>query len=251
MTLKECKKHSFFKNKNIISFKLLEQQGLCNETYKIKCENSSYLLRVFKKEQHSYISREQEYKLQKKLSKKNLSAKVFYFDKNLMICKYIKGTHKNKLNKTQIINLSKKLKKLHKIRYTKKVYNFKKDLIEYKKVLNDLESMKLIKKSLELIKRLKKKYKFEAVLCHHDLNNKNILFSKNNPMFIDWEFACKNDRFFDLANVCIEFNFNKTKEKLFLKNYLIKIKKSDLKKLEIYKKLYKNLWKLWFKRYIN
>ena len=75
----------------------------------------------------------------------------------------------------------------------------------------------------------------------------NILFNKNKAIFIDWEFACVNDKFFDLATICIEFNLNKSQENILLKKYLKKVKKLDTKKLASYKIIYKNLSILWFK----
>lgn len=163
-----------------------------------------------------------------------------------MICSFLKGKHKKNLKNKDIKILLDSLKKLHKIEINKKKFNLKKELKKYKEELNKPKVNKLIKDSLSLLKKLKK-YKYDPVLCHHDLNPQNILFHKNKAKFIDWEFSCINDRFFDLATICVEFNFSKKQEKYLLKTYFKNIKKNHLRKLNIYKQLAINLWKLWFK----
>lgn len=51
------------------------------------------------------------------------------------------------------------------------------------------------------------------------MNPKNIIFNKNKFKIIDWEYAGINDRFFDLASICIEFQLNKSEEKIVLSSY--------------------------------
>jgi thiamine kinase len=41
----------------------------------------------------------------------------------------------------------------------------------------------------------------ELVLCHHDLNNSNVIFANTKPVFIDWEYAAPNHPYFDLATL--------------------------------------------------
>ena len=91
------------------------------------------------------------------------------------------------------------------------------------------------------------KSKKDLVLCHHDLNIYNIIFQNNKAFFIDWEFSCINDRFFDLASLCIEYKLTKKQEIFLIKSYMKKYKKSYMKKLQSYKKICTNLWILWFK----
>ena len=86
------------------------------------------------------------------------------------------------------------------------------------------------------------------VLSHHDLNPKNIIFNKNKIKIIDWEYAGINDRFFDLAAICIEFKLNKKEEELFLSYYLKKIDEKKYSKLKYFKIIYKNLCDLWFEK---
>lgn len=248
MKIDEIKKYNLFKNKKIIKLEKLENQGVCNVLYKIQTPKKEYILRVFKYAHTNKQSRRNETKIQNKAFVKNIAAKVYIHDEknSLMICDFLEGHHKEKLKKKDIKALVKSLKKLHHIKTKSKPYNMENDFKNYKKILKDKKSKKTIKSSLKELKKIKK-YKFQKVLCHHDLNKNNILFNKNKVLFIDWEFSCVNDRFFDLANICFEFNLDKKQEQKLLKEYLKKLKKSDIKKLASYKIVYENLWKLWFK----
>lgn len=248
MKIQKVKKYDLFKNKEILKLEKLKNQGVCNILYKIQTPKKKYILRVFKYTHTNKQSRKNEIKIQNKAYKKGLAAKVYIHDKNksLMICDFIKGGHKKRLKKKDIKTLVKTLKKLHNIKTKNKPYKIKNDFINYKKILKDKKSKQIIKASLKEFKKIKK-YKFEKVLCHHDLNKENILFNKNKVLFIDWEFSCINDRFFDLANICIEFDLDKKQEERLLKEYLKKVRKSHIRKLTSYKIVYKNLWSLWFK----
>lgn len=248
MKIAEVKRYNLFKNIKILNLEKLENQGVCNILYKLQTPKKDYILRVFKYAHTNEQSRKNEIKIQNKAYKKSIASKVYIHDEknSLMICDFLKGFHKEKLNKKDIRILIKSLRKLHTIKIKDNAYKIKDDFKNYKKILKDKKSKQLIKSSFKELRKIKK-YKFEKVLCHHDLNKENILFNKNKALFIDWEFACVNDRFFDLANICVEFNLNKKQEKIVLKEYLKKVKKSHIKKLTSYKILYENLSLLWFK----
>ena len=132
-----------------------------------------------------------------------------------------------------------------KFKTDEKPYDLKKDLENYSKKLSSQKSKKLISKSFKSIKELAK-YKYEPVLNHHDLNPKNILFTQNSLKIIDWEYAGINDRFFDLACVCVEFKLTKNEEKIVLNNYFKNPKKYHKIKLKHYKIIYDSFCKLWF-----
>ena len=246
MQIDKLKKNKLFINKEITSFKLLKTQGFCNDNYLLKCKNKKYLVRVFKNHLSNDINRLFEFNIQKKAYKKNIAKKPLYLDDNktYMICKYAKGIHKYKLNNNDIKNISTKVNKLHKIKFDIKNHDFNEDYKYYMKKLKDKKSKKILRNFKLNILKLNK-YDKNIVLSHHDLNAKNIIFNKNSIYFIDWEFARKNDCFFDLAALCIEFNLCKKQENILLKSYFNKIKEQHYTKLIIYKNIYTLLCSLW------
>lgn len=247
MNIEQLKNFNIFKDE-IKSLELLKNQGFNNISYFLKTSTKTYILRVFKSKQSINISREFEYKIQKEAYKKGISSKVLFFSENFMIYEFIEGLHKSKLQTVDIKNLALKLKKIHKIKAKTKIYNLKNDLIKYEKILKDSQSKKLIKESNKSLISLKT-YKKDLVLNHHDLNPKNIIFKNNSIKIIDWEYSGTNDRFFDLACVCVEFSLNKNEEKILLNTYLRNYKKYHKTKLNHFKIIYKNLCDLWFKCY--
>ncbi len=67
-------------------------------------------------------------------------------------------------------------------------------------------------------------------------------------IIIDWEYARLDDIFFDLASLCVEFKLSKKKQIYLLNLYFKNLEKEHLKKLALYKLIYKLLCKLWFKK---
>lgn len=245
MNLNEIKKYNIFKNE-LLNIQLLKTQGFNNISYLLKTLDKEYVIRVFKSKKSVNISRDFEFNAQKKAYKEGFATKPIFLNENFMIYEYEDGIHKEKLNLFEIEELSKIVKKMHKIDLKSKNYNFEKDLEYYSSILKDKNSSKLLKQIEKSLKNLKK-FKKDLVLTHHDLNPKNIVFTPNKKILIlDWEYAGTNDRFFDLATICVEFKFDKIEERVFLNSYFKKIKKSDLIKLKEYKKIYKNICSLWF-----
>lgn len=248
MNLKFLKSYKLFKNEKLQKLDLLENQGFCNINYKLSSTKKSYLIRVFKSNNSVNISRDFEYKTQKKAYKLKIAPKPLLLDleNSLMITSFEKGVHKKSLNKKELINLVRTIKKVHKIKVSSKVYDLKKDLENYTLSLKDKESRLLIRDSLKELKKLKK-YKKNLSLTHHDLNPKNLLFHKNKIKILDWEYAGTNDSFFDLATICCEFKLSKKQERILLKTYFKTINKKTFKKLNSYKIIYSSLCLLWFK----
>ncbi|MDZ7817161.1 MAG: phosphotransferase, partial [Aliarcobacter sp.] len=186
-----------------------------------------------------------EYKIQKKAYKKSIAAKPIFFNNNFMIYEYEKGIHKIVLSNKEIKNLVSKVKIFHKFKIKEKPYDLKNDFLNYSKILKDEKNTLRIKESLKILKRIKISKK-DLVLCHHDLNPKNIIFKKSHIKIIDWEYAGINNRFFDLAALCVEFNLNKKKQQVLLNTYFDKHQKNHIRKLNQFKIIYSNLCHLWF-----
>ena len=224
-------------NFKIKKFELLKNQGMCNHTYLLTTFNSKYIVKKFNKVLHSNTDKKFEYLMQFKAYKKNIAPKPIILDiKNrFFISQFLEGIHKITLNKHDLRNLAITLHNLHKIKIHKKPLNIERYL---------RKNSKKIYKDLKLALLNIKKEKQDFVLCHNDLNPKNIIFT-DKIKFIDWEFASINDRYFDLASIIIEFNLNTKNESSFLK-YYFKKNRYNKKKLEIFKTIYKYTCKVWF-----
>jgi len=227
----DLSKYALFADATINEFILLEKQGYCNENYLLHSENKKYILRKFIR---TDIDREFEFQVQRLAFEKGISAEPLLLDveNGLTISTYLEGTHKDILEKNDLQQFAEVLKKLH----TSKI------------VCNPilLETLIEIKsKEVHDAFRIIDTFPSEVVLCHNDLNPQNILFSETIKL-IDWEYAGVNDRYFDLASVCVEFDLNTEDEVYFLGSYFTGENEIIDEKLKAYKVIYKALCTQWF-----
>jgi aminoglycoside phosphotransferase (APT) family kinase protein len=213
------KNHSFFADKQIDSCTLLENQGYCNENYLVVVDGVKYVVRKFLRDD---IDREFEWKVQNLAYDEGITAEPLIYDSKhgFMVFLFLEGEHKSKLDENELKFLAKTLQKLHSITIDAKPI----------KLHTDTSRVEC--------------YPKEYVLCHNDLNPQNIFFS-DELKFIDWEYAGVNDRYFDLACVCVEFVLDEGMQKIFLDAYF-KGEDFSVEKLEAYKIIYKGLCEEWF-----
>ena len=218
----------FFKDKTIDSCELLEKQGYCNENYLVVVDGIKYIVRKFLRDD---IDRNFEWKVHNLAYAQGITSEPLVFDKEqgFMVFEFLEGVHKEKLDAYDLKNLAITLQKLHTIKIDA-------EPIE----INILTKTNEVQKAFKTIAKYEKEY----VLCHNDLNPQNLLWAED-VKFIDWEYAGINDRYFDLACICVEFGLDVEMQKIFLENY-----DSDtlnfLDKLEAYKYTYIIVCEQWF-----
>ena len=224
----QLQKHPFFEEKHITSWESVETQGFCNENYLVIADQKKYIVRKFLR---TDIDRDFEHKVHTLAFDAGITSELLLFDveNSMMISAFLEGVHKDTFSENDFILLAESLRKVHSL-------HIKAEPIKIK-IQNESDEAK---QALQIITRHDK----ELVLCHNDLNPKNILFS-NEVKFIDWEYAGVNDRYFDLACVCVEFELSPLEEQYFLESYF-QSKKSNEDKLRAYKILYKQLVEEWF-----
>lgn len=237
--------HPYFKEKNIVSCTLLENQGYCNENYLLVADENKYIVRKLLRDD---IDRDFEWKIQHLAFNEGITAEPLVFDKinGFMVFAFLEGEHRGMevesllpqksvggseltTSEDNLKQLAMTLQKLHSIE------------IDAKPI-----ALKIENKTDEVLKAFKiiDNYPDEYVLCHNDLNPENIFFS-NDVKFIDWEYAALNDRYFDLACACVEFKLSDEVQDLFL-NVYFEDEDFVLEKLKAYKVIYKTLCEEWF-----
>ncbi|MCW8822120.1 MAG: phosphotransferase family protein [Sulfurovum sp.] len=227
----KLKQYILFENRNIDSYELLENQGYCNENYLLHSEGKKYIVRKFIR---TDIDRKFEFQVQKLAFEKAISAEPLLLDEEnaLSISTYVEGIHKDQLENNDLNQFAEVLKKLHSLKLESEPILIE-TLIEGKS--------KEVQDALITIDT----FESETVLCHNDLNPHNILFTQTIKL-IDWEYAGMNDRYFDLASVCVEFDLTKEDEEHFLRSYFTMQDDIKYEKLKAYKVIYKALCTQWF-----
>ncbi len=215
------KHHPFFSNKIIESCELLENQGYCNENYLLVANGVKYIVRKLIRDD---IDRKFEWKVHTLAYAEGITAEPLVFDKEqgVMVFEFLEGEHKTHLALQELKLLAHTLQKLHTIPIDAKPIQLQTDT-------SIIDS-----------------YPKEYVLCHNDLNPQNIFFN-GDVKLIDWEYAGVNDRYFDVACVCVEFGMDKQMQKVFLDAYFTD-EDFVLEKLKAYKVIYSVLCKEWFEK---
>lgn len=244
LSLSKIQKLDFFKDIKLLELKLLNNQGLCNTNYLLYSKKKTYLLRELNTK--FFINRKNEFLHQNLAYVSALAAKAYFLspDAELMLCDYLEGVHKGTLTKNDMSSLVLCLSKLHSIKLKTQVVDLQNEYKNYNKECLDKETITKLDFYFSSIKD----YESELVFCHNDLNQGNILFNKEVKL-IDWEYSCLNDRYFDLANVIIEYDFNNKEEESFLREYFKNKQSYNKNKLYLFKILYLALSLLWFNAY--
>jgi thiamine kinase-like enzyme len=229
----DLSKYTLFAEETIREFTLLDDQGYCNKNYVIHSEERKYILRKFMR---TDVDRKFEFKVQKLAFEKGVASEPLLLDEEnaLAVSVYLEGIHKDTLEQYDLHQIAEVLQKVHTLQIEKDPIVLEtlveKKSQEVKDAFSTLES-----------------FPSEYVLCHNDLNPRNILFTEKIQL-IDWEDAAINDRYFDLASVSVEFNLDKENEAYFLRRYFTEEIEINDEKLKAYKIIYKALCTQWFEK---
>jgi len=227
----DLSKYALFAGTTITEFTLLEKQGYNNKNYVVYTEEKKYLLRKFMR---TDVDRNFEFKVQKLAFEKGITSEPLLLDEEnaLAISTYLEGTHKERLEKNDMKQFVDVLKKVHTIKIERDPLSLETHFKTKTKEVHD---------AFVLLQHFTPDY----VLCHNDLNPSNVLFTEKIQL-IDWEDAAINDRYFDLASVCVEFNLDEEHEAYFLRSYFTEENEIHHEKLNAYKLIYKAICAQWF-----
>lgn len=227
MMLALLQAHPFFATQEILTCVAMPHQGYCNLNYLVSTTKTRFIARKLLRED---IDREQEWHILQKVYQAELTAEPLVFDREqgFMVFAFVEGEHKTELGEDDLKQLAQVLQKVHAIP------------CELEPMVLELEAQSdTIKEALATIAKYPKAY----ALCHNDLNRFNVLFS-DKVKLIDWEYAGMNDRYFDLASVCVEFGLDETQQTLFMGYY--GETPCEQTKLHAYMTLYSALCAQWF-----
>ena len=155
------------------------------------------------------------------ISKKNVTPNILFYEKKigLLIYEYIEIESKNKIVKN-IQSIGEQLKKFHQIKFNKRTKTYKDQFNLYINKLNSESKNNYLKEAIELFNDLKMhENENENVFSHNDLNVNNILMSKNNIFFIDFEYSSINNKYFDISKIIDSLNLNNSEISKFLFGY--------------------------------
>ncbi|MCQ2791969.1 MAG: phosphotransferase [Bacilli bacterium] len=204
--------------------------------------NDKFVVRIKKEKEHFYSYRHEK-EILHKTSTLYLSEIVKYLDKDgNKVSEYIQNSHIYSGKNDEIIMAAKMLKKLHQspVKTRIKFKPFKR--YSYYKNNSNGDFFPHEDAVLKATHKLYRKY--NLVICHNDVVDNNLLYTKNKSYLIDYEFAGKNIFLFDLASFISENNIkNEKKIKLFLNTYDFPL--TNIRELNIMIMFLNLLWYYW------
>ena len=232
--------------------------GMTNKNFKIFMNNEYYILRIPGNGTGKIISRYDEKYNSLVANNLGLDTDILYFDEEngVKISKYINNaetinpkTAKRKENMIEITNL---LRSLHKsnMKFSNEFNVFNK-IEEYEKLLKEsngtnFKDYSIVKQQVLELKEILKDLGKESVPCHNDTVPENFVKNNDKLHLVDWEYSGMNDPMWDLAAHCLECDFSKEEEELFLNLYFNHDIGQEYKtKILIYKICQDFLWSIW------
>ena len=192
---------------------------LFGESYFI---NDAYVIYDYEKEDISLLALDRLQSIYDVLSPLNISEKLIGIDQEnkLKVTKIVHGdlSYDEKPSESQIRNVAKALKKLHK---NSSKYDVAPDLVSEFYELKNYADHK-INKILEnrIVREFNEiKDKTPLGLCHNYLSKDNVIYRYDNVLFINYELGNINYLYFDLASYLLLNNINDELRYLFLTTY--------------------------------
>jgi thiamine kinase-like enzyme len=92
-----------------------------------------------------------------------------------------------------------------------------------------------LSEALALLRRIEENTRSDEplCLCHNDLLAGNFIDDGTTMRLIDWEYAGKGDRFFDLGNLAVNLQLDPEKEAVLLEAYFGQARPDDLRRLRL------------------
>jgi thiamine kinase-like enzyme len=204
--------------------------GITNQNYKIDTGKGSYVLRIAGINTGLLgIDRQNEYAASRMAGELNLAPEVIYFiePEGYLVTKFIAGEPLPPDEVKQAQNLqmiARMLKDFHAgdpIPGTFWVPQIVKDYTEIAKQ-HEITFPENFPWLIDCLAEAEKVLAADPVPhcpCHNDLLNENFLLESGRIFILDWEYAGMGDRFFDLANLSVNHDFNDEQDELLLKFY--------------------------------
>lgn len=193
--------------------------GSTNRTYLVEKDDRRAVLKIDATERGlPYNTRESEARVQRTAEEHNLAADVLYVDSRAYLTAYREGhvwSRDDLDSEENLVNLAAALKSLHALPLTGRTFDAGAAVKAYLAQIenHDEETVRLCA-DVVLSKGLPR----NICCCHNDLVAGNIIATPRLE-FLDWEYACDNDPFFDIATVITHHDLSQQQATLFLNSY--------------------------------
>ncbi len=179
--------------------------GKTNQSYLLQDNAKFWVLRLGSGADHLGVNRAREFAIHAAVAKIGLAPRVLYqsSEPDFWITEYIEGESHATLSDDKLTALLDALAKVRQLPLDLPVFDYNQQLrnLSGKDRLDDT-----LCRALETLDTCG-----TIGLCHHDLNPNNVIFSGNQPMLIDWEYAALGVVEMDLASALLEWKISPQK----------------------------------------
>lgn len=174
--------------------------GLSNRTWQLQKEGRKAVLKIDAEPREApYSARHEEAGIQSAAAKAGLANPVLFVDDGIYLTEFVDGTvwKRSTLDSEQNLErLARSLKRLHALPLSGRSFDAVLAAKRYAgRIGHDLQ---LVAKCTDIVRAMRLPQ--HLCCCHNDLVAENIM-TMPDVRFLDWEYACDNDPFFDLATI--------------------------------------------------
>ena len=193
--------------------------GLTNRSYRIEIDGKAAVLKIDDRPRHVPLSsRHVEARIQRTAAGRGLANSVLFVSDTIYLTEYLDGIVWSLDCLDDNANLEKlalALKKVHALPLTGHTFDAVGAARHYAKHSPDADP-DMIRKCVQTIDTMPRP--LNLCCCHNDLVVANII---NTPKirFLDWEYACDNDPFFDIATVAAHHRLSPEQRDFLLDAY--------------------------------
>lgn len=175
--------------------------GLTNRTWLVEARGKKAVLKIDEVPRTApFNSRRKEAQIQTSAAAAGLANRVLAATDTVYLTEYIDGTvwASADLNDDEnLTRLGRALRRMHALPLTGRTFDAKEAARQYAAQIENADAG-LLSRSLRVVDAMPAP--FNLCCCHNDLVAGNIIATPE-IHFLDWEYACDNDPFFDLATV--------------------------------------------------
>jgi len=193
--------------------------GLTNRTWLVEAQGRKAVLKIDDAPRSApYNSRQSEARIQASAAALGLASPVLVATDTVYMTEYVEGavwTREDLDNDGNLLRLARSLRRMHSLPLTGRTFDAKAAARGYAKNIENADE-DLLRRNLRIVDAMPAPH--NPCLCHNDLVAGNIIATPG-IRFLDWEYACDNDPFFDLATLVAHHELSAERRRCLLDAY--------------------------------
>ena len=193
--------------------------GKTNRSYLVEQKERQGVLKIdAAPRSEPFNTRVEEARIQKQAAAIGLAGDVIYVAETTYLSEWVEGRtweRSDLEDEKNLVDLALALRRLHSLPLTGRAFDAKAAAHSYLDEIGDADPV-LAARFVSVIDAMRRPK--HLCFCHNDLVAENIVATPE-IRFLDWEYACDNDPFFDLATVVAHHELSNHQAELLLDTY--------------------------------